>query len=160
MRDAARTIAAEKSIDATENEIRGAAALYYLDRISHSGELDGSETLTWEAFDLTRNEPGHIVTYKNWIEAIRAKGESSAADEHSVAYLEFLKNGGRGDGSLENSVIFWARLVQKHTAELPRSVTFFEKHFSHLDLENLPAARAILASDQLYKMSKPPAVGS
>lgn len=159
VRDAANAIARERSIPATETEVRGAAALYYLARISKSGDLDGSEGLAQEAFALMRNEPLHVVVYRKWIEAVLAQGKTATADEHSVAYLEFLKNGGRGNESVQNSIVFWARLVQGHRSELPRSVSFFETRFPHVDLDNLPAERLILPSNELYKKTKPPRVG-
>jgi len=160
VRDAANTIAREKSIPATDTDMRGAAALYYLGRISKSGELDGSEGLAKEAFALMRDEPLHIVVYRKWIEAVLARGKIITADEHSVAYLEFLKQGGRGTESVQNSIVFWARLVQGHRAELPRSVAFFQEYFPHVDLDNLPAERLILPSNELYRKTKPPRVES
>src|ERR1700746_2521744 len=108
VRDAANTIATERSIPATDTDVRGAAALYYLACISKSGELDGSEGLAQEVFALMRDEPLHIVVYRNWIEAVLARGKMATADEHSVAYLEFLKKGGRGNESVQNSIVFWA----------------------------------------------------
>jgi hypothetical protein len=103
-----------------------------------------------------RDEPLHIVVYCKWIEAVLAQGKTATADEHSVAYLEFLKKGGRGNESVQNSIVFWARLVQGHRAELPRSVAFFEERFPHVDLGNLPAKRLILPSNELYRKTKPP----
>ena len=55
VRDAANTIARERSIPATETDVRGAVALYCLGRISRSGKLDGSELLAEEAFALMRD---------------------------------------------------------------------------------------------------------
>ena len=159
VRDAANAIARERSIPATETDVRGAAALYYLACISKSGDLDGSEGLAQEAFALMRNESLHIVVYRKWIEAVLAQGKTATADEHSVAYLEFLKNGGRGNESVQNSIVFWARLVQGHRSELPRSVSFFETRFPHVDLDNLPAERLILPANELYRKTKPPTVG-
>jgi hypothetical protein len=156
VRDAANTIVRERSIPATDTDVRGAAALYYLGCVSKSGELDGSEGLAQEAFALMRDEPLHIVVYCKWIEAVLAQGKTATADEHSVAYLEFLKKGGRGNESVQNSIVFWARLVQGHRAELPRSVAFFEERFPHVDLGNLPAKRLILPSNELYRKTKPP----
>lgn len=158
--DTAKTIAREKAIPATDSDIRSAAVLYYLARVSRSGDLDGSEALAREAFTLTRDEPSHIVVYRNWIEAILAQGKTATADEHSVAFLEFLKEGGRGNESVQNPIVFWARLVQRHRAELPQSVAFFEEHFPQVDLQNLPAERLILPANELYKRIKPPAVES
>jgi hypothetical protein len=157
-RDAANAIARERSIAATDTDVRGAAALYYLACITKSADLDGSEGLAQEAFSLMRNEPSHIVVYRKWIEAILAQGRTATADEHSVAYLEFLKNGGRGNESLQHSIVFWARLVQGHRWELPRSVAFFKKSFPHVDLDNLPVERLILPSNELYRKTKPPRV--
>jgi len=160
VKDAASTIAREKSIPATDTDVRGAAALYYLASVSKSGNLEGSEGLAQEAFALMRDEPMHIVVYRKWIEAILAAGKMATADEHSIAYLEFLKKGGRGNESVQNAIVFWARLVQEHRAELPRSVTFFEEHFPHVDLNHLPAERLILPSNELRGKTKPPRVES
>lgn len=129
-RDAANAIARERSIPATDADIRGAAVLYYLACITRSGDLDGSEGLAQEAFSLMRDEPLHIVVYRKWIEAVLAQGKTATADEHSVAYLEFLKKGGRGNESEQNSIVFWARLVERHRSELPGSVAFSRKAFS------------------------------
>jgi Domain of unknown function (DUF4375) len=158
VRDAANAIAKERSIPATETDARGAAVLYYLACITKSGDLDGSEGLAREAFALMRDEPLHIVVYRKWIEVVLSQGKTAMADEHSVAYLEFLKNGGRCNESVQNSVVFWARLVQGHRSELPRSVAFFETRFSHVHLDNLPAERLILQSNELYRKTKPPRV--
>lgn len=157
---AANAIATERSIPATGTDVRGAAVLYYLARICKSGDLDGSEGLAQEAFALMRDEPLHIVVYRKWIEAVLARGKTATADEHAVAYLEFLKMGGRGNESVQNFIVFWARLVQGHRSELPLSVAFFEKHFPQVDLGNLPAERVILPSDELYRKTKPPRVES
>ncbi len=158
--DAAKAIARERPIPATDTDMRGAATLYYLACICESGDLDGSEGLAEEAFALMRDEPLHIVVYRKWIEAILARGKTATADEQSVAYLEFLKKGGRGNESLQNSIVFWARLVKGHSSELPLSVAFFENYFPHVDLDNLPAERLILPSDELYRKMKPPRVES
>lgn len=158
VREAARTIAREKSIPATDTDVQGAAALYYLGRIAKSGELEGSEDLAREAFALMRNDPSHILTYKKWIEAALAQGKTAMADEHSVAYLEFLKEGGRGEESVQNAVVFWARLVHAHHSELPHSTAFFKEQYPQVDLENLPAERLILPSNELYKRIMPPVV--
>lgn len=158
--DAARTIARERSLPATEADVRGAAALDYLAHISKSGELDGSEGLAQEVFVLMRDAPMHIVVYRKWIEAILAVGKTATADEHSVGYLELLKQGGRSTESVQNSIVFWARLVQEHRAELPRSVAFFEMHFPHVDLNNLPPGLRVLPSNELYRKTKPPRVES
>lgn len=158
--NAAKTIAREKPIHATETEVRGAALLYYLTRISRSGELNGSEALAREAFVLMRDEPSHIVVHRNWIEAMLAQGNAATADEHSVVYLEFLKESGRGEDSAQKSIVFWARLVQGHRSGLPRSVAYFEEHFPDVDLANLPAERLMLPSTELYRTAQPPAVES
>ena len=157
-RQAAEEIAKERSIPATDAEIRGATALFYLDRIIKTGELDGSEGVAQEAFTLMRNAPVHIVVYRKWVEAALAQGKANVADLHSVEYLGFLKQGGRDAESLQNEIIFWARLVHEHRRELPGSVAFFEEHFPHMDLANLPAERLILPAKELRKRTKPPTV--
>jgi Domain of unknown function (DUF4375) len=160
VREAASIMAKEKSIHASEADVRGAAALYYLGRISKSGELDGSEGLAQEAFSLMRDDPMHIVVYRKWIEAVLARGKTVTADEHSAAYLEFLKQGGRSKESLQNAIVYWARLVQGHRVELPRSATLFQDYFPHIDLNNLPPERLILPSNELHRKTKPPRVES
>jgi hypothetical protein len=160
VRDAAYTIAKERSISANDTDVRAAASLYHLGRVSKSGNLGGSEVVAREAFALMFNQPSHITVYRKWIEAVLAQREAVTADEHSVLYLEFLKSEPRDEESVRNRIVYWARLIQGHRAELPRSLAFFEEHFPHVDLDNLPAERLILPSNELYKRTKPPMVES
>lgn len=61
---------------------------------------------------------------------------------------------------MQNAIVFWARLIHAHHAELPHSAAFFKEQFPHVDLENLSAERLILPSNELYKRIKPPVVES
>ncbi|HEY4354449.1 MAG TPA: DUF4375 domain-containing protein [Acidobacteriaceae bacterium] len=161
VKDAANTIARERSIPANETDIRGAAVLYYLARLTLSGSVNGSEELAREAFARMRDELPHIVIYRKWIEALLTQGKTATADDHATTYLRFLKEGGRAkqsERSRKHSIVFWARLLHGHRAELPGSVAFFQESFPHVDLDKLPAERMILPAEELYKRTKPPVV--
>ena len=147
LRDPAREVARKKSIPASDEEIDAALTLYLFSRSLRAVDMAACELLAPKAFELMRDDTMHCVLHKEWVLRLIREARSELADTSTLYYLEYLNTCDPSELKTQNSILFWAAVLQEHRAVLPKSLAFFTKAFpeSNLD-ERLPAARHIQVS--------------
>jgi len=142
IRQLARERAEQQSIAATASEVEGAAVLYAFSRAVRSRDLAAAEPLAPQAFELMRENTMHAVLYRDWVVELIGAAKPDLADAATRAYLEYLSGCDQSTRSTYNRILFWAEVLKKHLAALPKSVEFFSTHFSAIDLDQpLPPPR-------------------
>ena len=142
IRQLARERAEQQSIAATASEVEGAAVLYAFSRAVRSRDLAAAEPLAPQAFELMRENTMHAVLYRDWVVELIGAAKPDLADAATRAYLEYLSGCDQSTRSTYNRILFWAEVLKKHLAALPKSVEFFSTHFSAIDLNQpLPPPR-------------------
>ena len=135
LRQSAREVARQKSIDATEADIEAALSLYRFERSLRAGDMAACEALAPRAFELMRDDTMHCVHHKQWVLRLIEKARFELADRSTLYYLEYLKTCDQSALKTQNSVLFWAAPIQENRAVLPKSAAFFKNAFPELDLD-------------------------
>jgi len=129
VRKLAGEIAIQKEIEPTESELDGAAYLFLFKSFLKAGDLEQCEAFAGPAFDLTRENTSHCVFQKQWVERLIELSKFTRADEVALQYLEYLSGDDTSIDFVKNRIKFWADLLRKHVAELPKSSGFFRANF-------------------------------
>ncbi|MGD0360215.1 MAG: DUF4375 domain-containing protein [Bryobacteraceae bacterium] len=141
-RQRARELALLDSIPATDTELEGAAALYAFDRAIHAADLDACEQLAPHAFALMAESTMHCVAHRKWVEQLLAVSRNEQADAATLLYLQYLDGCDPSTLTTQNTILFWASLLQKHRAALRESVAYYLAHFPEDNLDRpLPRQR-------------------
>jgi Domain of unknown function (DUF4375) len=142
LREPARQVARQKSIEATDVEVDAALTLYLFDRSLRKGDVAACELLAPEAFKLMREDTTHCILHKKWVLRLINEARLELADKSALYYLEYLRACDQSDLSTQNRILFWAAVLQENgTAALLTSARFFVQAFPELDLNKpLPAS--------------------
>jgi hypothetical protein len=141
VRKLAAEIAIQKEIEPTASELNGAAYKFLFQSFLKAGEMERCEEFAGPAFDLTREDTGHCVTQKQWVEKLVAQANFVRADEVTLQYLEYLNGEDASEGMINGRINFWADVIRKHGAELPASRAFFREHFPQVSSTAASASR-------------------
>jgi hypothetical protein len=152
--EAARALAKEKSIAATNRDLEAASALLALRIALNCKDLEAAGTLAPRAFELMGQNGFHIIEHRKWVEALLSAGRTEDADNASLTYLERL--GSLPDEKVLKKARYWAEMLHDHRSNLPQSAQYLREHFPAIDLDNLPAPRPVLPAKELYARMKPP----
>ena len=142
VRRLATAIATQRSIPATESEIDGATYLYLFGRSVHFGDLSACELLAPRAFDLARDDTGHCVNQRKWVEKLIEAANHSLADAVTLQYLEYLNIEDRSSDFIYNRIVFWANLLRLHPVTLRKSIEFFRANFPDVNLDGQVTERS------------------
>jgi hypothetical protein len=141
VRKLAAEIAIQKEIEPTDLELDGAAYLFLLKSFLKTGELERCEPFAGPAFDLTREDTGHCVVQRQWVEKLIETSNLTRADEVTLQYLKYLSGDDTSVDFIKNRIKFWADPLRRHGTELPRSSEFFRANFPDVSLTDPPAPR-------------------
>jgi hypothetical protein len=141
LREPAREIAKRKSIAVTDEEIDAALTLYLFGRSLRADDTPACEVLAHQAFQLMREDTTHCILHKEWVLRLIRETKLDFADASTLYYLEYLDTCDRTSRKTQNTMRFWAAILQDNRAILPKSVAFFQKAFPELDLDE-PIATA------------------
>jgi Domain of unknown function (DUF4375) len=141
VRKLAAEIAIQKEIEPTDLELDGAAYLFLFKSFLKTGELEQCETFAGPAFDLTREDTGHCILQRQWVEKLIELSNFTRADEVTRQYLEYLSGDDTSIDFIKNRIKFWADPLRRHGAELPMSSEFFRANFPEVSLNDPPAPR-------------------
>lgn len=156
--DAARALAQEKKIPASERDLEGAATLLAFRHAVHRRDLQAAEALSPRALELMSGNGFHIIEHRKWIEALLAAEQIENADTASFAYLNWLSSGALTEDQALKKARFWAEMLRDHRGQLPRSVQFLAEHFPAIDLDSLPQPRLIASATEIYTKLMPPQI--
>ena len=143
LRDQARDVARQRTIEVTDADIDAALTLYLFDRALCDGDVAACEELAPQAFKLMREDGTHCVLHKKWVERLIQEARFDLADTSTLYYLEYVETCDQSALKTRNTVLFWATLLQENRATLAKSVEFFTRTFPEVDLEQLPPSRVI-----------------
>ena len=153
--DAVRKLAAEvairKEIEPTESELDGAAYLFLFKSFLRDGDIEQCEKFAGPAFDLTREDTGHCVVQRQWVEKLIELSNFDRADQVTLHYLKYLSEDDVSINFIKNRIKFWADPLRRHGAELPKSSEFFRAHFPEVSLTDPPAPRFQFVQGKLKK---------
>jgi hypothetical protein len=138
----AQEVARKKSIEVNDADIDAALTLFLFDRSLRAGATDVCEKLAPQAFKLMRDDTAHCILHKKWVERLIEDSRFDLADASTLYYLEYLQTCNQAELKTQNTIYFWAAVVQENRAVLCKSLEFFKKVFLEIDLENLPAPRS------------------
>ena len=155
LREPARELARQESIDATDADLDAALTLYLFDRSLRKDEIAACELLAPEAFKLMREDTTHCILHKKWVLRLISDSRLELADTSTLYYLEYLRACDQSDLSTQNRILFWAAVLQENGAALPTSVRFFVQAFPDLDLDK-PLPRAHYGQVRARKPSSKP----
>jgi hypothetical protein len=139
VRKLAAEIAIQKEIEPTDLELDGAANLFLFASFLKTGELEHCETFAGPAFDLTREDTGHCILQRQWVEKLIEQSNFTRADEVTLQYLIYLSGDDTSSDFIHNRIKFWADPLRTHGAKLPRSSEFFRANFPDVSLLDPPA---------------------
>jgi hypothetical protein len=125
------------------------SVLYAFDCARRGGDLDACNELARRAFELMRENPMHCLLHRDWAERLIGASQLETAEASALAYLEFLKGCDRPAPSTQNRIPYWAALLQKHAAALPKSVEFFTANFPEESLTRPLPSQRFLAKTRL-----------
>jgi Domain of unknown function (DUF4375) len=143
LRHPAQEVAREKSIEVTEADIDAALTLFLVDRSLRAGATEVCEKLAPRAFRLMRDDTAHCILHKKWVERLLKDARFDLADASTLYYLDYLQTCNQAELKTQNTIYFWAAVMQENRAVLSKSLEFFRKAFPEVDLENLPLPRYI-----------------
>jgi hypothetical protein len=152
---AARDRAKERDIPATDSEIEAAATMFVFDRAVRAEDVEAGRIFASRAFELMRDDPAFIIVQRDWIKLLLQQQRAGLADETSLAYLDYLRSMDQLTKRTQNSILFWAALLQAETERLPRSVEFFTRTFPALNL-NEPLPRSVMLKPNPVPFTKAP----
>ena len=141
LREPAREIAKRKSIEVTDAEIDAALTLYLFGCSLRAEGTAACEVLAHQAFNLMRDDTTHCIFHKEWVLRLIREARLDLADTSTLYYLEYLDTCDRSARKTQNTIRFWAAVLQENRAILPKSVAFFAKAFPEVDLDE-PIATA------------------
>lgn len=141
VRKLAAEIAIQQEIEPAEAELDGAAYLFLFKSFLKLGDMESCETFAAPAFDLTREDTGHCVCLRQWVEKLIERSNFARADQVTLQYLEYLGGDDTSHRFIRNRIKFWADPLRKHSAELPRSSEFFRANFPEVSLIATPIQR-------------------
>jgi len=144
----ARELARKNSIAATDTEVEGAVVLHAFRRSLRSGDLAACEPLAPLAFELMRDDALHCGSHRDWVEQLIGASKQDLADAAALAYLEYLEGCDQSTLLTQNRILYWAVLLKKQRAALPKSVRFFIASFPHDDLDKPLLQRRFTAEDR------------
>lgn len=138
VRKLAAEVAIQQKLAPSEAELDGAAYVFLLKSFLRSGEMEQCESVAGHAFELAREDTGHCLVHRQWVEKLIEQSNFTRADEVTLQYLEYLKSDDTSIRFIKNRIKFWAAPLQKHGAELPRSTEFFRANFPEVSLTPKP----------------------
>ena len=147
LRKPAREVAQRKSLEVTDAELDAALTLYLFRCSLRTNDTAACERLSHQAFNLMRDDTQHCILHREWVLRLIGEARLDLADTSTLYYLEYLESRDQSDRKTQNTIRFWAVVLQEHRAVLPKSLAFFEKAFPELDLnERISTIRRIQAS--------------
>jgi hypothetical protein len=90
-----------------------------------------------------RDDTAHCILHKKWVERLIKDARFDLADASTLYYLEYLQTCNQAELKTQNTIYFWAAVMQENRAVLSKSLEFFRKAFPEVDLENLTLPRYI-----------------
>lgn len=137
-------LARQNSIPATDAELEGASVLHAFRCSLRARDFAACELLAPRAFELMRENTVHCMLHRDWMGRLIGASKQELADASTLAYLEYLAGCDQSTLSTQNRILFWAALLQKYRAALPKSVEFFVANFPDENLdEPLPIQRFV-----------------
>ncbi|MGO9087371.1 MAG: DUF4375 domain-containing protein [Candidatus Sulfotelmatobacter sp.] len=144
LREPAREIAKQKSIEVTDAEIDAALTLYLFGYSLRADDTATCEVLAHQAFNLMREDTKHCILHEEWVLRLIREARLDLADTSTLYYLEYLDTCDQSARKTQNTIRFWAAVLQEYRAVLHKSVAFFEKAFPEVDLnEPITTARLV-----------------
>ncbi|MGC9948790.1 MAG: hypothetical protein ABSF64_20680 [Bryobacteraceae bacterium] len=68
------------------------------------------------------------VEHCKWVDQLIDASRDAQADTAALLYLEYLSGCDQSAPGTQNRISYWAALLQKHRAALPKPVEFFAAH--------------------------------
>jgi Domain of unknown function (DUF4375) len=141
VRKLAAEVAIQKEVEATDLELDGAAYLFLFKSFLRDGDLEQCEMFVQRAFDLTREDTGHCVTQREWVEKLIERSDFARADMVTLQYLENLRGDDTSIDFVKNRIKFWADPLRGNGAALPKSREYFRANFPEISLSEPPAPK-------------------
>lgn len=149
VRKLAAEVAAQKEIEPSDAELDGAAYLFLFKSFLKTGEMEQCERFAGPAFDLAREDTGHCIVQRQWVEKLIEQSSFARADQVTLQYLQYLRGDDTSIAFIKNRINFWADPLREHGAKLPKSTEFFQANFPEVSLAGRPAPRFLRVQDRL-----------
>jgi Domain of unknown function (DUF4375) len=127
-------VAVKKEVQASEAELDGSAYHFLFRTFLKAGDLEQCEKFAGPAFDLTREDTGHCLTQRKWVEKLIELSNFARADEVTLQYLEYLSQDDTSIDFIKNRIKYWSDILRGREASLPKSAAFFRATFPQVDL--------------------------
>ena len=141
VRKLAAEIAIQKELEPTSLELDGAAYLFLFKSFLRDGDLEQCEMFAQHAFDLTREDTGHCITQREWVEKLIERLDFARADMVTLQYLEYLHGDDTSIDFIKNRITFWADPLRRNGTALPKSNEYFRANFPEISLSEPPARK-------------------
>ena len=128
-------LAVAKSITATDVEYDGGVYQYLFGRLLKSGDLARCAELAPRAFELCREDTGHCVCHRKWVEQLLAASRDQEADRAALQYLEYLDGDDKSTAFVRNRIGFFAAVIRPNAVRLPDAAAFLESHFTAVEIQ-------------------------